>query len=125
MRVLLVENHSVLNNRLVELLAHAGDEVDRIGNGEDALFAMRNGQFDVMLTETMLEDMECYELVRTVRAQDTMLPILVIADYGRPQTRVKAFAVGATEVIDRQTPQLEVIERIRQVTGNQSRPGPR
>ena len=60
---------------------------------------VRHYDYDIVLLDLMLPDMEGYEVLRRMRSSRLDTPVLVMSALTRPQAKVKAFTVGADDVI--------------------------
>ena len=69
MRVLLVEDDAEAARGVSLLLKAAGTVVDVAGVGEEALELSRHYDYDIVILDLMLPDMEGYEVVRRMRAE--------------------------------------------------------
>ena len=55
----------------------------------------RHYDYDVVLADLVLPDMEGGDLVRRMRAARVDTPVIIQSEQVRPQARVKAFSMGA------------------------------
>jgi CheY-like chemotaxis protein len=67
-RVLLVEDHSVLAEAIAEFLRLSGLDVQVAGTGEEALQAVRAFRPEIVLCDLRLPDMSGVDLLRRLRA---------------------------------------------------------
>ena len=87
LRVLVVEDNEV--NALVasNLLAAAGHEVVVAVTGEEALVAIADGVFDVVLTDLQLPDSDGFDLARVIRndadRKKASVPIIALSAHGK------------------------------------------
>ncbi len=99
MRVLIAEDDGLSNRALAQLLRANGVIVDQIDRGEEALALVRHYDYDVVLADLLLPDMEGGDLVRRMRAARVDTPVIIQSEQVRPQARVKAFGMGADDFI--------------------------
>ena len=111
MRVLLVENNIRSGIALSAELKVEAVRVDIAESGEDALYLMRDYQFDLVLLNMLLPDMDGTSLISRIRLAKHETPIIAISAV--PQARLKALAAGADDVIERDIDQTELGARIR------------
>ena len=64
--------------------------VDHADTGEEALELCRHYEYDVMLLDLLLPDIEGFEVVRRLRLARNSTPVLVLSGMSRPQAKVKA-----------------------------------
>ncbi len=115
MRVLIVEEGGTGNTTLPQLLRSNGVIVDQIDRGSEAMEMVRHYDYDVVLADLMLTDMECYDLLRRMRAARIDTPFIVQSAQVRPQARIKAFAMGADDFITKPCDHTELFARMQAI----------
>src|SRR3954469_9817101 len=115
MRVLMIEDDVVANQPLAISLRKGGAVVDQLDSGEEALEMLRHYDYDIVLLDLMLTDMDGYEVVRRMRAARIDTPVLVTSAVVRPQARVKAFAMGADDFITKPYDLAECVARMQAI----------
>ena len=78
-RVLLVEDQLSLAQLMAAELDFEGFTVTLAGNGEEALQQIAQSQFDVMVTDLYMPQMGGIELIETLKATNSPLPIIVLS----------------------------------------------
>ena len=115
MRILLVEDDRAMTQGLVAVLKSASMVVDAVETGEEALEYCRPYDFDMVLLDLSLPDMEGYDVVRRLRAARLATPVLMLSETASPQAKVKGFAAGADDVITKPFDAQELVARIQAV----------
>ena len=115
MRVLLVEDDLTTARGVSLMLKAANAMVDVIDTGEEALEMVRHYDYDVVVLDLMLPDMEGYEVIRRMRAARRDTPVLILSGLSRPQAKVKGFAVGADDFITKPFDKAELVARIQAI----------
>ncbi len=115
MRVLLIEDDVLSNRALVNALRDTGAVVDQVETGEESLEMLRHYDYDIVMVELALADMEGYEVVRRMRAARMDTPVLMLSALVRPQARVRAFAIGADDFITKPYDVSECVARMQAV----------
>ena len=115
MRILVVEDYRALTRNLVATLKSAAMVVDAVECGEEALEYCRLYDFDLVLLDTGLPDMEGYDVVRRLRAARLATPVHILSEAASSQAKVKGFAAGADDVISKPFDTQELVARIQAV----------
>jgi two-component system cell cycle response regulator CtrA len=115
MRVLLVEDDLTAARGISLMLKSANAVVDFVESGEEAIELARHYDYDCVLLDLMLPDIEGYEVVRRMRAARIHTPVLILSGLSRPQAKVKGFGVGADDFITKPFDKAELIARVQAV----------
>ncbi len=115
MRILLVEDDLTTARGVSLMLKAANAMVDVIDTGEEALEMVRHYDYDVVVLDLMLPDMEGYEVIRRMRAARRDTPVLILSGLSRPQAKVKGFAVGADDFITKPFDKAELLARVQAI----------
>jgi len=115
MRVLLAEDDLTTARGVSLMLKAANAMVDVIDTGEEALKMVCHYDYDVVVLDLMLPDMEGYEVIRRMRAARRDTPVLILSGLSRPQARVKGFAAGADDFITKPFDKAELVARIQAI----------
>jgi two-component system cell cycle response regulator CtrA len=115
MRVLLVED-DVTSARGVSLMLQSGGAVvDQADTGEEALELVRHYDYDIVILDLMLPDIEGYEVVRRMRSGRDDTPVLILSGLSRPQAKVKGLGIGADDFITKPFDKAELLARMQAV----------
>jgi two-component system cell cycle response regulator CtrA len=115
MRVLLVED-DVTSARGVSLMLQSGGAVvDQADTGEEALELVRHYDYDIVVLDLMLPDIEGYEVVRRMRSGRDDTPVLILSGLSRPQAKVKGLGIGADDFITKPFDKAELLARMQAV----------
>ena len=98
-KIIVVDDEVELKNALVEALASQSFEVRGFTNGHDALEALREEDFDLMLSDLMMPEMDGISLLRSALEIDPHLIALIMTGQGTIQTAVDAMKVGAFDYV--------------------------
>jgi two-component system cell cycle response regulator CtrA len=115
MRVLIAEDDGLANRTLAQMLRANGVIVDQIDRGEEALALIRHYDYDVVLADLSLPDMEGGDLVRRMRAARVDTPVIIQSEQVRPQARVKVFGMGADDFITKPYDHGELFARMQAI----------
>ncbi|MGH9439458.1 MAG: response regulator transcription factor CtrA [Terriglobia bacterium] len=115
MRVLLAEDDLSLARVLSLTLRSVGAVVDQVDLGEEALELVRHYDYDIMILDLMLPDIEGYEVVRRMRVARIETPVLIVSGLSRPQAKVKGLGAGADDFITKPFDKFELLARLHAV----------
>lgn len=122
-RILIIEDDEEIGKILTELLNRNGFRTEYACDGESASFRMRNGSFDLILTDLMLPGKSGEQLIKELRSfSDT--PVVVISAKSMLETRLEVLKLGADDYILKPFDLDEVLVRI-QVVLRRTRPAAR
>ena len=77
-RILIAEDDRELRQLFAHVLSRNGYTVVGVSNGEEALAAMENSFYDLIISDIMMPKMDGYELVRSIRDAGMTTPIMMI-----------------------------------------------
>jgi two-component system cell cycle response regulator CtrA len=97
------------------MLRQAGMTVDAADTGEEALELARLYDYDILVLDLMLPDMEGYEVLRRLRAGRIETPVLILSGLAKTQAKVRGFGMGADDYITKPFDQAELLARIQAI----------
>ena len=115
MRVLLVEDDVTAARGITLMLKSSGLVVDATDTGAEALELVRHYDYDIVVLDLMLPDMEGYEVVRRMRLARLETPVLILSGLSRPAAKVKGFGMGADDFISKPFDKAELVARMQAV----------
>jgi len=99
----------------MQMLKANGGVTDHTDTGEEALELVRHYDYDIVLLDLMLPDMDGYEVVRRMRSARIDAPVMILSGLTRPQAKVKAFTVGADDFISKPFDGTELVARMQAI----------
>jgi two-component system cell cycle response regulator CtrA len=115
MRVLLVEDDLTAARGIALMLKSSGAVVDHADTGEEALELARHYDYDIVVLDLMLPDIEGYEVVRRMRVGRNDTPVLILSGLSRPQAKVKGLGLGADDFITKPFDKAELLARMQAI----------
>lgn len=116
LRVLLVEDHADLRALLSCHLEQIGAVVDAVGSGEAALTALREAEYDAILIDLGLPDLDGLDVIRRLRdGLAPTVPILVLSARHSIGERVIGLDAGADDYLPKPFDLLELDARLRSI----------
>jgi DNA-binding response OmpR family regulator len=109
--VLLAEDDSAISEPLARVLRRQGYQVRVAETGPEALSAARRS--DVLVLDLGLPDMDGLEVCRTLRAEGSEVPVLVLTARGSEIDAVVGLDAGADDYVSKPFRTAELMARIR------------
>jgi len=113
MRILVVEDESLLAQALRAGLVADGFAVDVAHTGVDGLWLAREEPFDAIVLDLMLPGITGYELCRTLRAENIWTPILVLTAREGERAEVAGLDAGADDYLTKPFSHAVLVARLR------------
>ena len=111
-RVLIVDDEPQIRRALRLVLRANGYQVTEVAGGEAALDALATADFDMMILDLMLPDLDGVEVCRRVRAW-SQLPVVVLSAHGEEDIKVRALDEGADDYVTKPFSAPELLARMR------------
>jgi two-component system cell cycle response regulator CtrA len=115
MRALLVEDDLIAARGIALMIESTGAVVDQADTGEEALELVRHYDYDIVVLDLMLPDIEGYEVVRRMRVSRDDTPVLILSGLSRPQAKVKGLGAGADDFITKPFDKAELLARVQAI----------
>jgi len=114
-RVLLVDDHTIVRQGLRMMLEQTGDirVVDEAATGMEALEKIRQHEVDLVVLDIAMPDMNGLDVLRTMKQEHPALFILMLSTYPEKQYAVRALKAGASGYLTKESATEELIIAIR------------
>lgn len=112
MDLLLVEDNPRISEFMVKGLEESGFSVVLSENGTDARSLMLQREWDLILLDIMLPDIDGIELLQYARYKKINTPILVVSALGEADDKVRALDYGADDYLSKPFHFKELVARI-------------
>lgn len=113
MRILLVEDDSLLGEGVCEGLRREHNSVDWVKNGETGLSAMTGTQYDCIILDIGLPKMSGLDVLLHMRASNNDTPVLILTAQDDISDRVKGLDAGADDYLVKPFAFAELYARLR------------
>ncbi|MBC7250738.1 MAG: response regulator [Anaerolineae bacterium] len=94
-RILVVDDDSSVVNLFITLLKSAGYEAEGAYGGQEAIERLSKAQFDVLLADVKMPDVDGLEVLRRAKDLDPEIAAVLITGYGTMEMAIKAMQLGA------------------------------
>ncbi|MCK4625396.1 MAG: response regulator transcription factor [Phycisphaerae bacterium] len=113
MKLLLIEDYAPLQKSLAKGLREAGYAVDVAGDGEEGLWYARSNDYDVIVLDLMLPEIDGLTILRRLRAEGNAVQVLILTAKDTVVDRVKGLDLGADDYLVKPFAFAELLARIR------------
>ena len=124
MRILVVDDEEGARELFNTILTDEGYEVTLANNGQDALSRMKNGAYDLVVTDIKMPGMDGLQLLQELRKTGSQADVIMVTAYGEVESYLKAMSLGAAEYINKPI-RIKELKRIvhKVLTERKARPG--
>ncbi|MFC7395328.1 response regulator transcription factor [Scopulibacillus cellulosilyticus] len=112
MRILIVEDNEDLLESMRQILCDEF-EIECATNGEEGLFLGLQNIYDLILLDVMLPELDGFEILRRLRAEHIMSPVLFVTAKDGLEDRVKGLDIGGDDYLVKPFQAPELKARIR------------
>ena len=112
MRILLVEDDPTTSRSIELLLTHANLNVYCTDLGEEGIDLAKLYDYDLILLDLNLPDMNGHEVLRQLRLARIETPILILSGADDTENKIKGFGFGADDYLTKPFHREELIARI-------------
>lgn len=114
-RVLLVEDDTMIGRATQQALQDAAHAVDWVSDGEAGLVALRLQHYDLLLLDLGLPGTDGVTVLQALRRQDPRLPVLVVTARDQIDERVTCLDLGADDYLTKPFDVKELLARMRAI----------
>lgn len=97
--ILLVDDDPEHNVTMVKVLERAGYSVDSAADGREALSKLMDQSFDLAITDLSMPRMSGLDLLRSIRAANPDIGVIVLTAFGEWTSYVEAIDIGALDYL--------------------------
>ncbi len=112
MRILLVEDDPTTSKSIELMLSHANLNVYTTDLGEEGIDLAKLYDYDLILLDLGLPDMNGHEVLRQLRLARVETPILILSGADDTENKIKGFGFGADDYLTKPFHREELVARI-------------
>lgn len=113
MKLLIVEDEKDVASAICRILSRNGYSVDLASNGKQALDMVEVNDYDLMILDLNLPDLDGLEICRCTRTSHSGLLILILTARDKLEDIVKGLDAGADDYLTKPFQLAEIMARIR------------
>ena len=118
-RILLAEDNEINQQVALEVLAHAGYQCDAVGDGRQAVDAIKSTHYDLILMDCQMPEMDGFAATRQIRERERLmvqdaLPIAIIAFTANAfkGEQERCLAAGMTDYVSKPFDPFQLVRTI-------------
>ncbi|PLY05809.1 MAG: DNA-binding response regulator [Arcobacter sp.] len=115
MKILLLEDDYLYKISIKEYLEDIDFNVDDFENGNDALDAIYENTYDLLLLDIRIPGMDGFELVQTIRKDQIKTPVIILTSLTDISNLSKGYELGCNDYLKKPFDLLELKYRIDQL----------
>ena len=112
MHILLIEDDNETASYLIKGLKESGHVVDRASDGKEGLFMALDSNFDALIVDRMLPELDGLSLISRIREKNSDIPIIILSALGEVDERVKGLKHGADDYLAKPFSFSELLARL-------------
>jgi DNA-binding response OmpR family regulator len=113
MRILIVEDEEHLADLLAEVLGREGHVATTASDGRSGLTRALSEDFDLLVVDWMLPDLDGVQVVKRLRSAEVRVPILMLTARAQVEDRVEGLDAGADDYLSKPFAFPELLARVR------------
>jgi DNA-binding response OmpR family regulator len=113
MRILVVEDEEHLARLVAEVLGREGHAAETVSDGRTALARSLTEDYDLLVVDWMLPDLDGIQVVKRLRAADVRVPVLMLTARTQVEDRVEGLDAGADDYLPKPFAFPELLARVR------------
>jgi DNA-binding NtrC family response regulator len=111
-RFLVIDDESVICDACELVLTEKGHSVDRCLTGKTGLQAIVQGDYDIILLDIKLPDIDGMEILKMVCEKEPLPCIIVMTGYATMSSAVQAMKLGAVDYLSKPFTDDELVEAV-------------
>ncbi len=74
-------------------------ELELVRNGRSALKMLRNADYDLMVTDLQMPEIDGFELVRRLRESGSSMPVIILSAFSKDKLVEEVLEAGANQML--------------------------
>lgn len=112
MRILIIEDDISTSKSLENLLTVEGFLCDTTDMGQEGLDVSKLYEYDLVILDVMLPDMDGFDVLRRMRSANLKTPVLLLSGLDAESDKLRGFRSGADDYLTKPFSKSELVARI-------------
>ena len=113
-KLLIVDDEEKIREMIAKYAVHEGHEVTLACDGLDALDKFRKDDFDLVILDVMMPQMDGYETLKKMK-EIRDVPCIFLTALGQEYDRIYGFDIGAEDYVTKPFSPKEVLELVKRI----------
>ena len=119
-KILVVDDEYLIRNVIKEYCQSEGYKVDEAANGEEAIDKVYENEYDLIIMDIMMPDMDGYEASKEIK-EIKDIPIIMLSARTEEEDKLNGFNIGIDDYVTKPFSPKELMARIKAVTKRNSK----
>lgn len=116
MNILIVEDEKLISDAICKILQDEGYGTDAVYDGEDAVYYIKEGQYDLIILDIMLPVFDGIEVLKKIRSGGINTPVLMLTAKNTIPDKVRGLNTGADDYMTKPFDSDELLARVNALT---------
>lgn len=112
MRILVIEDDQDVSTYISKGMKEAGHNIDAAHEGKEGLFLATTEEYDVLIIDRMLPQLDGLTIIKTIRGAGNRTPALILSALGEVDDRVQGLRVGGDDYLVKPFAFAELLARV-------------
>ncbi len=118
-KILIAEDEKPMATALELKLKKAGFDAKAVFDGQNAIYALENGHYDLLLLDLMMPGMDGFEVMKKIKELNINVDIFVLSNLGQEEDKEKSLQAGAKDYfVKSNTPIVNIVEAVKKYFKN-------
>lgn len=119
MKILVVDDEEMIREVIKEYSINEGFLVEEADNGRDAVFKVKNNDYDLIIMDIMMSHMDGYTAIKEIKKIKN-IPVIVLSARGEEYDKLTGFDIGIDDYVTKPFSPKELMARIKAVSKRNS-----
>lgn len=119
MKILIVDDEEMIREVIKEYSINEGFLVEEADNGRDAVFKVKNNDYDLIIMDIMMPHMDGYTAIKEIKKIKN-IPVIVLSARGEEYDKLTGFDIGIDDYVTKPFSPKELMARIKAVSKRNS-----